>query len=220
MIKLSVPGVLKEKYLGQGMFGTEELIKDGGECVSQQWTATVGEGKMLTLINNGVYGSSYEDGEIRASLLRSAGYTAHPIFDRTILPQDRFSPRIDQGERIYRFVLEGGTEAERTENVSRQAQEINEAPYALSFFPADGDGKNTQAALLEGEGVQLTAMRPSQDGKSLIVRLFESTGKARKAKISLPLLKAEAEVELGAFEIRTLKIDLKSGAVEEANLLD
>ena len=68
--------------------------------------------------------------------------------------------------------------------------------------------------------MQLTAMRPSQDGKSLIVRLFESTGKAKKAKISLPLLKAEAEVELGAYEIRTLKIDLKSGAVEEANLLD
>jgi alpha-mannosidase len=79
---------------------------------------------------------------------------------------------------------------------------------------------NTQAAVLEGAGVQLTAMRPSQDGKSLIVRLFESTGNARRAKISLPLLKAEAEVELGAFEIRTLKIDLKNRAVEEANLLD
>ena len=104
--------------------------------------------------------------------------------------------------------------------LSCQAQLLNEAPFALSFFPDGDQGETTQAALLEGEGVQLTAMRPAQDGKSLIVRLFESTGTAKKAKISLPLLKAEAEVELGAYEIRTLKIDLKSGAVEEANLLD
>jgi len=220
MIKLSVPGALKEKYLGQGMFGTECLMTDGSECVSQQWTATAGEGRMLTLINNGVYGSSFEEGEIRASLLRSAGYTAHPIHDRTILPQDRFSPRIDQGERIYRFVLEGGEQAERIANVSRQAQQFNEAPYALSFFPDGGEGGNTQAAVLEGDGVQLTAMRPSQDGKSLIVRLFESTGKTRKAKIRLPILKVEAEVELGAYEICTLKVDKESGTVEEAGLLE
>ena len=54
----------------------------------------------------------------------------------------------------------------------------------------------------------------------MIVRLFESTGKARKAKIRLPLIGAEAEVELGAFEICTLKIDKESGAVEEAGLLE
>ena len=220
MFKLSVPSALKETYLGQTAFGTEELCTDGTECVAQQWTASAGAGRMLTLINNGVYGSSFEGGEIRTSLLRSAGYTAHPIMDRVLLPQDRFSPRIDQGERMYRFVLEGGTEAERKINVSRQAQLVNEAPYALSFFPDGEEGINTQAALLEGEGVQLTAMRPSQDGKSMIVRLFESTGEAGKARIALPLLNAEAEVELAAFEICTLKVDQKSGAVEKANLLD
>jgi len=220
MLKLSVPSVLKEKYLGQSMFGTEAFKTDGSECVAQQWTASVGGGRMLTLINNGVYGSDSEGGEIRASLLRSAGYTAHPINDRVILPQDRFSARIDQGERLYSFVLEGGTEAERTENVSRQAQQVNEAPYALSFFPDGEEGVNTQAALLEGDGVQLTAMRPSADGKSMIVRLFESTGKPGKAKITLPLIGAEAEVSLGAFEICTLKADLMSGTVTRAGLLE
>ena len=220
MIKLSVPGALKEKYLGQVMFGTEELWMDGRECVAQQWTASAGNGRMLTLINNGVYGSDFEGGEIRASLLRGAGYTAHPIHKRTILPQDRFSARIDQGERMYRFVLEGGTQEERMKNVSRQAQQVNEPPYALSCFPDGEEGVKTQAAQLAGEGIQLTAMRPSADGKSIIVRLFESTGEARKAKISLPLIEAETEVELGAFEICTLKVDLKSGAVEPADLLD
>ncbi len=220
MIKLSVPSVLKEKYLGQAIFGVEELKTDGTETVSQQWTAAEGEGRMLTLINNGVYGSDFEGGEIRTSLLRGAAYTAHPIHNRVILPQDRFSPRIDQGERLYRFVLEGGTAEERMENVSRQAQQLNEAPYALSFFPDGEAGVNTQAVQVEGNGVLLTALRPSKDGKGVIVRLFESTGEARKAKIRLPLLNAEAEVELGAFEICTLKADKESGAVEPAGLLE
>ena len=66
----------------------------------------------------------------------------------------------------------------------------------------------------------MTALRPSADGKSMIVRLFESTGEAKKAKLILPLLKAEAEIALGAFEIRTLKIDKESGAVGEAGLLE
>ena len=64
MIKLSVPSVLREKYLGQAMFGTEELRTDGSEAVAQQWTAAEGGGRMLTLINNGVYGSDFADGEI------------------------------------------------------------------------------------------------------------------------------------------------------------
>ena len=39
-------------------------------------------------------------------------------------------------------------------------------------------------------------------------------------KIRLPILNAEAEVELGAFEICTLKIYKESGTVEAAGLLE
>lgn len=63
---------------------------DDRETVAQQWTAAQGDGKMLTLLNNGVYGSDFAEGEIRTSLIRGAAYTAHPIGDRVIMPQDRF----------------------------------------------------------------------------------------------------------------------------------
>ncbi len=219
MVKLSVPGLLNEGYIGQAMFGTDKLHTDGRECVAQQWVASVGGGKMLTLINNGTYGSDFCDGEMRISLLRSAAYTGHPIFDRKIVPQNRFMPRIDQGERLYRFVLQGGTEAERTANISREAQQINEQPYALSFFPAKGEGEVTCAAKLEGEGVQLTAMRPAMNGEGYVVRLFESAGKAAKAVIEIPVIGIKTEVGLKSYEILTLKVK-NDGVIEECGILE
>ena len=221
MVKLSIPTVLKEKYIGQGMFGVEPLQMDGREAVSQQWNAAVGEGRMLGLINDGVYGSDYCDGEMRTSLIRGAGYTAHPIGDRVIMPQDRFSPRIDQGERLYRFVLEGGDADARMSNLTREAQAVNEPPYALSFFP-DGETKTVEhrpAATLEGEGVQMSALRLSQDGGAWIVRLFECAGKDATAHLELPLCGAKTDVTLKPFEIVTLRVDRGTGAVETANLL-
>ncbi len=220
MVKLSVPTAMKKQYLGQGMFGTEKLFTDGRENVAQQWTSAEGDGHMLTIANNGVYGSDFTDGEIRVSLIRGAGYTAHPINDRVILPQDRFSPRIDQGERLYSFLLAGGTTEDRTENVAREAQQFNEAPYALSFFPDADETANTTGALLTGSGVQLTALRPAQDGKGIIVRLFDPTGKGGKAHVELPLIGAAFDAELKPYEILTLKADLATGKVEEAGLLE
>ena len=219
IVKLSVPSVLKERYLGQAPFGVETLTSDGREAVAQQWTASQGNGHMLALINNGVYGSSFEDGEIRASLIRGAAYTAHPINDRVIMPQDRFSPRIDQGERLYCFVLEGGADAALMETVSRSAQLLNEPPYALSFFPCESQGDPGCAVQLAGEGIMMSALRPAQDGQGYIARLFESTGTPRRARLCFPLCGASAEFALKPFEILTLRLDPAAGTITEDGIL-
>ena len=219
MVKLSVPGLMKDRYIGQTMFGTDELHTDGRETVSQQWVAAAGGEKMLTLINNGTYGSDFCDGEIRVSLLRSAAYTGHPIYDRKILPQNRFMPRIDQGERLYRFVLQGGSEAERSMNVSREAQLINEQPYALSFFPSGGGDTTGIGAVLEGEGVQLTALRPVMSGEGYVARLFNPAENEASAVLKIPVLKTETEVGLKPYEIITLRIN-NDGSVENCGLLE
>lgn len=220
MVKLSIPSRMQERYLGQTMFGVDTLPVGGREAVAQQWTAAVGAGRLLGIINNGVYGSSFEAGEMRISLLRGAAYTAHPIGERIIMPQDRFSPRIDQGERLYRFELKGGRERERLTNLSREAQLFNEAPYSLSFFPNGSKTQPTTAALLTGDGVQLTALRPSIDGREMIVRLFDASGRGASAHIELPLLGIAADVTLKPAEILTLKTNRAEGTLAEAGLLE
>ncbi len=70
----------------------------------------------------------------------SPGYCALPILERPLLPADRFSERIDQGERQLNFWINAGAASERTAAIEREALAHNETPFALSFFPS-GEGR-------------------------------------------------------------------------------
>ncbi|MFB9277032.1 glycoside hydrolase family 38 C-terminal domain-containing protein [Cohnella cellulosilytica] len=223
MLKLSIPTVLRDgSYVGQTAFGAQELPGNGDEAVAQKWVAVQSEQADLavTCINDGIYGSDCRDGEIRLSLLRSPGYCAHPIGDRPLLPQDRFSPRIDQGERQYAFWLNAGPLAERRAVVDREADVRNEKPYALSFFPS-GDGEKPGSFVRLEEGtVQLSAFKKEERGDGFIVRLFEPTGFPQVTHVSIPALGLRHEVRLNGFEIRTLRLDGASGALSDIGLCE
>lgn len=223
MLKLSVPTLFEgAKYIGQVAYGTQELPMNGKESVSQKWTAVVSKENnvVLTYINNGIYGSDYKDGELRISLLRSPAYSGHPINKRPIVVQDRFSPRIDQGERLYTFWFNGGEYKERLSSVDNEAQYHNEKPFALSFFPS-GLGKKPQPFIkLSNTTVQLSALKRCEDGAAYIIRIFETTGESTSTQISIPYLDMNEYIEIGAFEIKTLKLDLVVRSLVEVDLME
>ncbi|MBB6672253.1 glycoside hydrolase family 38 N-terminal domain-containing protein [Cohnella nanjingensis] len=223
MLKLSVPTVFADgKYRGQTAYGISELAENGEETVAQKWVAVESAkmGQALTCINDGIYGSDYRAGEIRLSLLRGAGYCAHPILDRPILVQDRFLPRMDQGERCYTFWLNAGELDERRRLVDREAIFHNEKPYALSFFPS-GNGQKTGAFLVfEDDAVQLSAFKKEERGGGYIVRLFEPTGFARTTVVSVPSLGIRKEVRLNGYECRTFRIDAQAGTISQTALCE
>ncbi|MGG6309421.1 glycoside hydrolase family 38 C-terminal domain-containing protein [Paenibacillus macerans] len=227
MLKLAMPTAFGEggRFRGQTAFGISELLEDGTEAVAQKWVAVEGGApngrRMLTCINDGVYGCDYHGGELRLSLLRSAGYCAHPIGDRPIMAQDRFSPRIDQGEHRFAFWLNAGEAEERAVRIDREATVRNERPYALSFFPS-GEGERAGTLLLEldDEAVQVAAFKRAEDGDGYILRLFEPTGQARKTSLSVPLLGLREEIRLNGFEIATFRIDAKAGTLSVSELCE
>jgi alpha-mannosidase len=221
MLKLSVPTTMPEgAYLGQVAYGVARLPTNGDEAVAQKWVAVVEGDKALTCINDGVYGSDFADGELRLSLLRSPAYAGYPIFDRPIVPQDRFTPRIDQGERLYRFWFKAGAVGERLEAVDREALVHNEHPFALSFFPR-GEGIQPQPGLLlSDEVVQLAALKQAEDGHGYIIRLFEPTGSPRQTVLSVPALGLTVTVKLKGFEIKTFRLDPDANMLYETGLLE
>lgn len=222
MLKLSMPVAgTKCRYVGQTAFGVQELPANGDEAVAQKWTAVLtGDGRALTCINDGTYGSDFSEDGLRLTLLRSPAYAAHPINDRPMVPQDRYTVRIDQGERQFRFWINAGSEAERLDHVDREALVKNEKPFAMSFFPS-GAGEMPKAFVKLGDDVvQMSAAMPSEDGKGIVIRLYEPTGKPRKTTLCLPLRGVEHEVSLGAFEIKTLLVDLKEESVVETDLME
>lgn len=223
MLKLTVPTLLENgAYRGQTAYGISELKSDGSEAVAQKWTALEDKAQKLavTLINNGVYGSSCQNGEIRMTLLRGAGYCAHPILERPILPQDRFLPRMDQGERSFTFWLNGGPLEGQQTAIDREALVHNERPYALSFFPS-GEGTIPAPLLwLEDDAIQLSALKREEQGTGYILRLFEPTGQGGVTRLCIPAFRIREQVQLDSFEIRTYRLDAASGTLTRTELCE
>ena len=223
MLKLSVPTRLDpSQYIGQTAFGFQPLPTNGDEAVAQKWVAVVSRksNRVLTCINDCLYGSDFQAGEFRISLLRSPAHSADPVEGRPMIYQDRYIPRIDQGERVFHFWLNGGPVEERMERIDREALIKNEKPYVLTFFPAGSGKKAGPFVVLNDAAVEVSALKKAEDSNDLIIRLFEPTGKKRTAVLSLPFVPAKTNISLKPFEIKTLKFSPKSRTFQEVDLLE
>ena len=223
ILKLSVPTLIPApRYFGQVAYGVQEQPTDGHEVVAQKWVGVFAadQGMGLTCINEGAYGSDFCGGELRLSLLRSPGYAAHPILDRPIMPQDRFSPRIDQGERSFTFWMNAGPGKERRERVDREALAHNERPFALSFFPSGAGDPPRPAVQLSDGVVQMTAFKKAEKSEDYIIRVFEPTGAPRSTTLEVVPLNMRQEIQLSGFEIKTFRVDPVSRSFTEVDLLE
>ena len=222
MLKLSLP-VREEtdRVLGQVAYGVQELPMDVTESVAQKWITVVSaKNNALSIINNGTYACDFKNKELRLSLLRSPAYSALTDSRAEFLPQDRFSPRIDQGERVFRFRISAGESMERLSHVDREALVFNEAPMAVSFFPSGLDDQTAELVRLDDDVIQMTAVKKSQGGDDLVIRLYEPTGSDRSARLHIPSLGMDEIIEIKGFEIKTLRINRDSREIREANLLE
>lgn len=209
MVKLSLPSAFDEPVcLGQVMFGRETTKPDGRESVAQKWVALVDDRHALAVINTGVYAHDFCGGELRLSLLRSPAYCAHPIDDKQILPDDRYLPRIDIGERQFDFVIRAGEREALLMNIDREAQIENEKPFALSFFPSGKGGKKGSLMQIDNQTILLCALKEGEDG--YVMRLFNPTDGVQAAKLSVEEYRINAELSFSPFEVKTLKIKEKT----------
>jgi alpha-mannosidase len=116
--------------------------------------------------------------------------------------------------------MNAGPAVARLAAIDREAAIKHEPPMALVVFPS-GDGPSTVPGVtLSDETIQMPALKLSEDGRALIVRLFEPTGSARSTVVEVPALGVKAAVDLGAFELRTLRVDLEGGGVTDVDLLE
>jgi alpha-mannosidase len=223
LLKLAVPTVFKDgEYWGQVAYGRDRLPGNEREVVAQKWVAAVSPSSniALTCINDGVYGSDFPGGEMRITLLRSPAYSAHPIGDRKTVPQDRYTPRIDQGERQFTFWINAGPVGERMTKVDREALVHNEKPMALSFYPAAIGQKPVSGITLSDDRVLLTAFKEAENGDGFILRLFEPTGTVRTTSLIIPALGMEQPIDMNPFEIKSFLLRPQAKLLQEVDLLE
>lgn len=202
IIKLKVPFEVKGTLIGQTAFGTEELFTDARENVSLRFICVESNNKTLALINNGTYGSHFENDALYISLVRGVTYCAHPINDRQLIPSDRFTKKIDQGENSFSFRLT----VTDTNKLERKAQEFTQKPYAINLFPVPSSNKEKEFNVSFGDStISLVTMKKADGKNATIFRLLNNSEEEIKTSISvnstiLPLQFTKYEVKTVIYE--------------------
>ena len=218
-VKMNVPASFNVKNcIGEHAYGREEMKKNMTENISHKYLMLSNDEKAILAVNNGIYGSSFDDknGDLKITLLRSPAYTAHPILDRDLVPQDRYMPYIEQGERDYSFRFEIGNSKQISDRAGRIAQHFNMAPMLLSFYPTGVGEKPEFKLALSDDVITLQAFKKAEIGEGYIVRLFNPTEKELTAEFSAD--KVKISLKFGKYEVKTLRF--ANGNLTETDLLE
>lgn len=199
MLKYRLNTSLCGTPFGETAFGSQELPCDESEAVFHKWCGIKEENTGLYVLNTGTYGGSFTESTIKLSLLRTPVYSGHSIDERPIAPHDRYKNHIDTGERSFSFRITAD------ENIDRQAQIFNEAPYALSFFPS-GDGKKPETALtLDNPQIIMSSLKKKND--KYIITAYNTSDSENNAIITLPALDKKIETKFNKHELKIIEID-------------
>ena len=219
-LKLCIPTTLENsEYIGQTIFGREKMRMNLQDTVSHYWQSVVGTDKALTIIDDGVYGSDFENGMARMTLVRSAGYGSGRSTWGEPFHEPMYQQRMDQGERRYRFRLTAGEKNSELLNADRNAAIFNRRAYALAFCPPGTGVKPAPLMTVDKENVTLSCFKRSErDENAYILRIFEAQGIPTRTRVDLPVLGLSLDTDLGAFEIKTFII--KDGKISETDMLE
>ena len=73
---------------------------------------------------------------------------------------------------------------------------------------------------VDAKDVVVSAIKEAEDGSDTIVRAYETTGTATRARIDLRFAHTAWSGEFKPFEIKTLRVNAKTGEVSEVNALE
>jgi len=212
-----------------------DRAKDEVPC--HGWADVSRRDRGAALLSDGKYGFRLKDGALDLQLLRSAPYPGPALVkDGDVKPgepHNGFSDQCDH-EFTYAFFPHPGDHTEG--RVVREACEMAFPVKAARPAPRPTkDGAKTPSMAARGsffsvdaEEVILETVKQAEDGDGVVLRLYESSGAAVKARVSLSLPVASAEetdlmeengrriavrdgafgLSFGPFEIKTVKVKL------------
>ena len=198
-VKLKVPVAISGTLVGQTAFGTEELFMDGRENVAHRFVSVDNGEKCLVLMNDSVYGSHFENGALYMSLVRGVTYCAHPIPDRPLIPLDRFTKKVDQGENRFSFRLGVVDRAQ----LERATQEFTQKSYAMNIFPTPRTAEPKVFDVSLGDDtVSLVTMKKADGRTGILFRLLNNVDKGVETHLAVD--GTRLPLSFGKYEVKTV----------------
>lgn len=220
MLKLNIPMPHGNyRYLGQVAYGVEDLPTNGDEAVSQKWCAVVDEENDIafTCINDATYGSDFSEKGLHLTLLRSPVYAGEDIDH---IRHDRYTPRMDQGERFFRFWFNAGSVKERLARIEQEALIQNEKPYALSFFPSGLRHAPEALVRLDNPTIQLGALKYAEESDDIILRFYNPLDSSQQTTAIFQRHGFAEEINCAPFEIKSYCLDQKEMSLKLVDLME
>ena len=168
------------------------------EVCHHKWFDLSETGAGLAVINEGKYGLGLEGGEVSLSLLRS---TIRPDIDS------------DMGHHDFCYLIypHAGDAVEARVNQRALEYNVPMSPYHVRMT-------EELRSVLNASGLYLQAMKLSEDGKQLVIRLSEQDGRRSTVRFPYPVRLLNmledpegesGEIRVQPFEIVTLGLDME-----------
>lgn len=206
MLKVAFPlNLEKTKSLYEIPFGAIQRPVDGSEQPMQRWMEIKGKNKKCKSYRIGFIGKTIgaadvNDNEVRLSLVRSPlyGYMNSDGMDKEV-----DMPVNDQGLHTFEYRLFGGI---RDLGLPEEATDFH-IPHEIVF---EGSHKGStkkpfQTIVCEPDSVQVSAIKQAEDGKGVIIRLYETRGRKCAATIRGPKGWRAIKTKLKPYEIQTFR---------------
>lgn len=188
-------------------FGVKSREANGSEEAYQKWLDVSGQVSWddrriagLGILNDGKYSASVRLNRVGFTVLRSPVYAHHDPYQ--LSPEEDVQV-VDQGEQSLTYRLLPHLQTWRESGVVRRALELNQPAEHLieTFHPGDLPRARSFAAL-HSDHVILTALKRAEEGDGMIVRLYESEGRAEDTTLEVGA--RSVPVRLKPWEIVTL----------------
>jgi alpha-mannosidase len=220
LLKLRYPTATQaESATFETPYGHLERPASGDEEPGQAWVDVSGAGFGLAVSNDAKHGSDVRGGDIGISAVRSPVWAWH---DPRELEEGGEFEYMDQGRQAFQVRLVPHAGDWREAGVVRIAAELNQPPFALLESAHAGPFAQRASFVSDGGGdVVAAVVKRAEDDDALVVRVYESAGRAGRARVALPLLDRTIEADVGANEIRTFRVPRDAAEpIVETDLLE
>jgi len=204
-------------------YGFKVRQANGNEDPGQRWIDVSGEraGQPygLTVLNDAKYGYSVQDNDLRVSIVRGSVYAQHRPWP--VRPGVEYIWQ-DQGIQTFRLVLAPHAGAWQYARVVRMAEEMI-APVPVLYQGIHQGTRPGSASFLSVDvpDVVVSDVKQAEDGNDLVVRCYETAGRATKASLDLTFLHRHWSGEFHPLEIKTLRVPLvATEKIREVNALE
>ena len=202
-------------------YGYKVRKANGDEDPGQRWIDVTGERGAtqygMAVINDAKYGYSVKGNDLRISIVRSPVYAQ---FERELKPDGEYLWQ-DQGRQTFRMLLVPHVGGWREAGVVRMAEEFT-APVPILYQGIHPGVRPASASFLSVDvpNVVVSAVKKAEDGEDIIVRCYETEGRATTATLNLGLVNRRWTGTFRPLEIKTLRVPREGGEIREVNALE